>query len=113
MKRPDPALLLDMLLAARRAERFAQGILREDLDRDEMRQDALVRALTVLGEAAGRVSEETRTEHSEIPWPQIVGMRNRLVHEYFRIDLDVVWNVVSTELGPLINALQAIVPPEV
>jgi uncharacterized protein with HEPN domain len=112
MKRPDPALILDMLLTARRAERFARGISRADLDKDEMRQDALVRALTVLGEAAGRVSEETRKEHSEIPWPQIVGMRNRLVHEYFRIDLDVVWNVVSVELRPLIAALEKIVPPE-
>lgn len=111
MWRDDP-LLLDMLLAAGHASDHVEGLSRDEFLKSKLHQDAVIRELEVLGEAAGRVSEEVRAEYPEIPWPQIVGLRNRLIHEYFRVKLDVVWKVVTTEVSPLIEQLQAIVPRE-
>jgi len=111
MWRDDP-LLLDMLLAARHASQHAHGLSRDSFLASKLHQDAVIRELQVLGEAAGRVSEEVRAEYPEIPWPQIVGLRNRLIHEYFRVKLDVVWDVVTEELPGLIEQLERIVPPQ-
>ncbi len=108
----DPSLLLDMLQAAQNAERFMTGVSRQDFDTDTKTQYAVLRALGIVGEAAGSVSEETRTQHPEIDWPNLVSLRNRLIHEYFRVDLDIVWEIVATEFVPLIQQLKAIVPAE-
>jgi uncharacterized protein with HEPN domain len=110
MWRDDP-LLLDMLLAAGHARDHVGGLSRDEFLASKLHQDAVIRELEVLGEAAGKVSEEVRAEYPQIPWPLIVGLRNRLIHEYFRVKLDVVWGVVTTELPPLIEQLEAIVPP--
>ena len=110
MWRDDP-LLLDMLLAAGHARDHVGGLSRDQFLASKLHQDAVIRELEVLGEAAARVTEEIRAECPEIPWPQIVGLRNRLIHEYFRVRLDAVWEVVTTELPPLIEQLMAITPP--
>ena len=107
----DEAWVLDMLAAARRAKEHVAGLSEEELLASGLHQDAIVRQLEVLGEAASNVSKAFRDEHTAIPWPQIVGMRNRLIHEYFRVDLVVVWSVVKDELPPLIVQLESIVPP--
>jgi uncharacterized protein with HEPN domain len=65
-----------------------------------------------IGEAASKVTDDTREHHPDIPWSRIAGMRTFLAHEYFRIDLDAVWSVITTQLEPLIEQLKAIVPPE-
>ena len=67
---------------------------------------------SIIGEAASRISEETRARHPNIPWTQIIGMRNRIVHGYFAIRLDRVWQTVQDDLPPLIAQLEALVPPE-
>ena len=85
---------------------------REAFDADKKSQYAVSRAIEIIGEAASRVSDETREHHREIPWRDIVGMRAKLAHDYRVIDLDIVWNVVTTQLEPLIAQLEAIVPPE-
>ena len=69
---------------------------------------SLVRLVEVIGEAAGQVSKEFQTAHPEIPWPAIVGMRNRLIHAYFDIDLDRVWDTVKDDLPPLVASLEKI-----
>lgn len=110
MWRDDP-LLLDMLMAASHARDHVSGLSRDQFMASKLHQDAVIRELEVLGEAARRVSDEVRAECPEIPWPQIVGLRNRLIHEYFRVRLGLVWEVVTTELPPLIEQLRKIVPP--
>ncbi|HEX2644086.1 MAG TPA: HepT-like ribonuclease domain-containing protein [Thermoanaerobaculia bacterium] len=108
----DDAHLLDMVIAARKVLRYASGIGAERFRQDEILQDAIVRNLQILGEAARKISDDFRQAHTEIPWSQIIGMRNRLVHEYFRIDVERVWETVADDLPPLLLALEPLVPPE-
>lgn len=96
-----------MLDAACEALGFAAGRHRRDLDTDRMLVLALVKAIEIIGEAGARVSIECRDATPDVPWPEIVGMRNRLVHAYFDVDLDVVWTTVRHDLPPLVEALQA------
>jgi len=98
-----------MIEAAEQAMAFIQGRDRADLDADAMLRFALVRAIEVVGEAATKVSDAGRSEMAAVPWPQIVGMRNRLVHAYFSIDCDVLWNTVQIALPALLAQLKA--PP--
>ena len=100
-----------MLDAARTALSFAAGRTRDDLSADLMFQFALVRALEIIGEAAARMSEPTRNRHPEIPWTAIVGMRNRLIHGYFDVDLEIVWRTTTNSLPALITILEFILPP--
>jgi uncharacterized protein with HEPN domain len=102
-----------MLDAARRAREFAQGRSRADLDSDEMFALALVRLLEIIGEAARGVSIGLRQHHLEIPWSEIAGTRDRLIHGYFDVDLDVVWGIVTKDLPSLITQLGAIVVDEI
>ena len=110
--RRDDAWLLDMLLAAREAVEFAAPLTFPEFEDDYLRQLAILKSVEIIGEAASRVSEETKAKHPDIPWPQIIGMRNRLVHAYFAIQLDIVWKVVQDDLPPLIAQLEPLVPPE-
>ena len=107
----DLSRLHHMAEAARKAIRKVQGLSRADLDAQEDLAAALVWRLTVIGEAAGRVSQEMQDSQPQIPWPQIVAMRNRLVHGYDVIDLDLVWKTLTEDLPPLLTALDAIVSP--
>jgi uncharacterized protein with HEPN domain len=101
----DNARLRHMLEAARDAMRFTNESTREDLDRDRKLALAIVKCIEIIGEAAAKVSTETREAYPEIPWPAIVGMRNRLIHGYFEIDLDRVWNTARVNLPPLVASL--------
>lgn len=105
-KHDDRVGLKDMLSHAREAVEFLGDMNQEALGRDRVMQLALTRLVEIVGEAANRVSAVTREANPEIPWSQIVGMRNRLVHGYDVIDLDVLWNTVTSDLPPLIAALQ-------
>ena len=107
----DAALLLDILIAARQARTFCEGLTRADFEASALHQFAIVRALEIVGEAARKVSEETRQAHSGIPWTDIVGMRHRLVHDYFRVDLQRVWETVQEDIPRLIEHLEPLVPP--
>lgn len=101
----EAVALRHMVGAARKGVEFARGRTREDLDSDEMLALALVRLLEIVGEAARRISIETRSLAPAIPWQQIVGTRDRLIHGYDEVDLDVVWTIVSRELPGLIDEL--------
>jgi len=98
-----------MLDNARKAESLMQGKTREDLDKDWITTLALVRLLEVIGEAANRVPNEEQSLHPEIPWTEIISLRNRLIHGYDAIDFSILWQIVSQDLDPLIESLAAIV----
>lgn len=112
MRSDDLIRLRHMLDAANEARSFAAGKTRDDLNANRMLVLSLVKDIEVLGEAATKVSAAVRTATPEIPWQDIVDMRNRLIHGYFDIDLDVVWDTVCNDLPPLIRKLDAIVSKE-
>ena len=108
MKQPnDRVLLLDMLDHARLAVAAADGRTRADLDADPVLAAALERFVEVIGEAATKVSQSVRDGMSEIPWREIIGMRNRLIHGYAAVDRDIIWTVVTEDLPSLIASLQS------
>lgn len=95
-----------MLEAAGEALALARGRSRADLDSDRGLVLALVKAVEIVGEAASRVSEPTRRQLPRVPWGPIVHMRNRLVHDYFRINLDILWQTVLEDLPELLPLLR-------
>ena len=111
MRRDDRIRLQHMLDSAQEALSFAKGHSRADLDGNRMLALSLVKCIEIVGEAAARVGEETRQQVPQIPWQDIVGMRNRLIHAYFDIDLDRVWDtVIVPDLPALIVLLEAALP---
>jgi uncharacterized protein with HEPN domain len=97
-----------MLDASHEAIRYAEGRSRDDLATDTMLARALVKCIEIVGEAASRTSTETRRWAASIPWAQINGMRNRLIHAYFDVNLDEVWGTVANDLPVLVRELDAI-----
>ncbi len=110
MLRDDGVLVRHMLDAAREAVAFGGEYSRTDLDGDRKLNLALVRLLEIIGEAAGGISEQFRQTHSSVPWMKMIGMRNRLIHGYFDVNLDIVWETVKDDLPRLIAQLEDIVP---
>ncbi|MBI3948323.1 MAG: DUF86 domain-containing protein [Armatimonadetes bacterium] len=108
----DDAYLLDMLLAARRVARYTSGLTREAFAGDDIRQDAVMRQLQIIGEAARALSPALRDSHPEISWQGIIGLRHRLVHHYFRIELERIWRVVEEHVPVLISQLERLVAPD-
>jgi uncharacterized protein with HEPN domain len=101
-----------MLDMARKARQLVEGKNRSDYDADETLRLALTHLVQVIGEAARHASSEFQTAHAEIPWPVIIGMRHKVVHDYMDVDEDVVWQTVLQDLPDLIRLLEDIVPPE-
>jgi uncharacterized protein with HEPN domain len=108
MRKDDRIRLQHMLDAANEALTFIQGKNRADLDIDRMLVLSLIRELEIIGEAASKISAETRSQNTSIPWQDISGMRNRLIHAYFDVDLDTVWSTVSRDLPTLKAELEKI-----
>ncbi len=106
MQSPDAIRLRHMLEAANEAIEYARPLAREDLAKDRKTARAIVGSLLVVGEAASRVSDSFRAAHPAIAWTDIVGMRNRLIHAYHDINLDIVWQTIHDDLPPLVAALQ-------
>ena len=102
----DRVRLRHMLDAALEIQQYVQTSTREDLNRDRKLVHSLVRLIEIIGEAASQISEELRATASEIPWPIMIGMRNRLIHAYFSINLDVVWKTSTGDIPALIAELK-------
>ena len=108
---PEDAIRIrHMIDAAETTRRFIAGRQRGDLDGDQMLLFALVRAVEIIGEAASRLTPETRSATPDIPWAAIVAMRNRLIHAYYDIDGDILWKAVTEEVPELLALLSAILP---
>ena len=112
MRKDDLIRLHHMLDAAREVLSFSEGKSREDLNMNRMLVLSLVKDVEIIGEAASKVSQETRESLSHIPWAQIVGMRNRLIHAYFEVDLDILWKTLLEDIPPLLFELEKLIPPE-
>ena len=109
--RRDEHLVLDMLIYARQARDFNTSVSWDRFSTDRQLQYATQYALQVIGEAGYNVTPEYQAARPEIPWQQIATFRHRMVHDYGRIDARKVWDVIQKHIGPLIEALEPLVPP--
>ncbi len=87
---------------------MAGGRTRQDLDRDRQLNLSLVHLLEIVGEAAGRIPKEEQARYPRIPWPEIISLRNRLIHGYDQVDFDVLWAIIAEDLPPLVESLKKI-----
>lgn len=101
--------MLDMSLQARE---ILSGKDRTNYDQDVVLRLALTHLVQIIGEAAQRVSKDFQDLHPQVPWREITGMRNRIVHDYLNVDEDVVWEVVKNDLPPLVSTLEGMIPPD-
>jgi uncharacterized protein with HEPN domain len=108
INREDRVRLQHMLDAALEIQQYVQSSTRKDLDKDRKLVHSLVRLFEIVGEAASQVSEEVREGIPEIPWTVIISMRNRLIHAYFSINLDIVWLTSTEDIPSLIEELKKI-----
>jgi len=97
----DLIRLRHMRAAAKEAMEFAAGKTRMDLEKDRLHMLAIIKSIEIIGEAAAKVTETFKTENSNIPWNDIINMRNRLIHAYFDVNLDIVWQTVKTDLSDI------------
>ena len=107
-ERDETVYVRHMLDAIERIEQYISGVDEDGFFSDSMLQDAVVRQLEILGEAAGRVSKETCGRAPEIPWAQVTGTRHRLIHDYFEVDTELVWGVATVDLVSLKPKLEAL-----
>ncbi|MCK9419041.1 MAG: DUF86 domain-containing protein [Nitrospirae bacterium] len=112
MRKDDVIRLRHMVDAAREALSFAQGKDRNDLTSNRMLVLSLIKSIEIIGEAASTVTQKFRELHPELPWKDIVAMRNRLIHVYFDIDLDRVWDTIVDDLPHLILVLEKVIAQE-
>ncbi|MEW5939815.1 MAG: DUF86 domain-containing protein [Chloroflexota bacterium] len=108
MKKDDTVYLQHILDAIHRIESYTQGVLKEKYLEDGLLQDGVVRQLEIIGQASVNLSDEFQEEHSYIPWGQIIGLRNRIVHAYFNINLDITWDIVQVDIPTLKRQIESI-----
>lgn len=106
MLNPDAVRLQHMVDAANEALSFIADKSKTELETNRALALALVKSIEIVGEAASKVSRELRSQSPQIPWADIVAMRNRLIHSYFDVNLDIVWQTVAEELPPLVAQLE-------
>jgi uncharacterized protein with HEPN domain len=112
MSPEDSVYLGHMLDMTRRVNEITRSNKRGDYDADDILRMGLTHLVQVIGEAARRVSSDFQKQHPEIPWRQIIGMRHRIVHDYMRVDEDVLWQVVSSDLPALLPILEKLMPED-
>ena len=100
-KRDWRLFINDMLECIERIEKYVSGLSYDDFIKDDKTKDAVVRNLEIIGEAANQIPMDIRERYKDIPWAQIVGLRHRLIHGYFVVDYDIVWNIISKEIPDL------------
>lgn len=109
MPKSDVVRLRHMLDAANEAQSFAAGRSRVDLDADRKLSLSLIKLIEIIGEAANGVTAECRITYPQIPWLDAIGMRHRLIHAYYDVNLDILWTTITNDLPPLITELEKIV----
>ncbi len=110
MGRSDRDYLKDILDAARLVRRFIQDVDQDTFNEDDMLQSAVVRQLEIIGEATKRLSPESRINHPAIPWQDMAGMRDILIHAYDHLNLNLIWNTATVYVPDLIRQIEPLVP---
>ncbi len=108
----DNESLIDIERAANRVLFYATDCDRASLETNDEKVSAILYQITIIGEATKRLSQDFRQQHPEIPWREIAGMRDVIVHEYDQVDLDVVWDVIQNKLPKLLTSLQPLLLSE-
>ena len=108
----DSVYLLDIVSSAQMIRSYIESVALDEFLRDTKLQDSVIRRFEIIGEAAGRVSTQFREKHPEIPWSEMRGMRNRMIHHYDDVDLHIVWNTAQDNIPQLLELLEPLVPPE-
>lgn len=106
----DSVYFRHILAAIKEIESFTVDIGEKDFYQDSLRQSGVIRQLEIIGEAAGNISEEARKNYPDFPWRAATGMRNKLIHHYFGVDLNAVWKTVKEDLPSLKNTVENILP---
>lgn len=109
MKNNDDFRIRHMLEAVKKILAFTEGKTRQSFDQEEQLSLSVVRLLEIIGEAAKGVSDELKKQSDDIPWKEIMRTRDRLIHGYFDVDLDIVWQIVATDLPPLVGQLEKLI----
>ena len=107
-KRPIDLLLNDILESIDKVEQYTRGMSFDTFSNDQKSIDAVVRNLEIIGEAANRLPDDFKERHSNVEWYKVVGLRNRIIHEYFGIDLQIIWQIVHVDLPELRQTLSRI-----
>jgi len=109
VRKDDSVYLRHVLDAICRIEEYTRGITHENFLRSHLRQDAVIRQIEVIGEAVKKLSPELKGRHPEIPWKDVAGMRDKLIHDYFGVDLDAVWDTVKKDIPPLKDEIREVI----
>jgi uncharacterized protein with HEPN domain len=109
VKKDDTVYLQHIMDNISRIEEYTQGFGYEDFVGNHLIQDGVIRQIEIMGEAAKRLSKEIKDKYSEIPWRDITGMRDKLIHDYFGVDIDAVWDTVVRDVPVLKGKLQDII----
>jgi uncharacterized protein with HEPN domain len=108
MSRHDSVYLSHILDAIKQIESYTAGLSYETFSQDRLIQDGVIRQLEIIGEACRRLSSEFRAQDPDLPWKQIMGLRNRLIHAYFDINLGIIWDIVQADIPPLKARIRAL-----
>ncbi len=108
MSKDDKVYLNHILDSIAKIEDFTEQIDEKDFKDNELVQSAVIRHIEIIGEAAKHLSKETRNEHTDIPWKDISGMRDKLIHGYFGVDIDAVWDTIQNDIPELKSAIKKI-----
>ncbi len=108
MSRNYNLYLQDIVEAADRVASYVESMTRSEFETDQMRIDAVIRNLGIIGEAVKKIPDSIREKYPSVPWHNIAGLRNRVIHVYFNVNMDVVWDALQTKLPPLKTQIQRI-----
>ena len=100
--------LLDMVESASRIISYTESLSEAEFHNDQKTQDAVIRNLEILGEAAKYIPDDFRSQHPNIPWASMAGMRDRLIHQYFGVNLDILWDIIQMEMPSVLDGLRSI-----
>ena len=105
----DKIRIKHMIDASEEALSFVQGKVRNDLNSNRMLVLSIIKEIEIIGEAASKISKITSQKYSDIPWQDVIGMRNKLIHGYFEVDLDIVWMTISDDIPRLLSVLKKVI----